>query len=177
MNVDTKLFLWLHAFANRSKHTDALIVFTASYVAYILAAAFPLYLLLIGVSFGRMLVLAGSAFLATLIARFTFVSLIRFSRPIPRPFLTHPIKSLFVITAPSFPSGHSAFFFALAMSVFFYNTSLGIIFFVATTLMTIGRVIAGVHYPSDILAGAVIGVSSAFLTYAYLIPLLASLIR
>jgi len=176
MNLDTRIFLWLHSFANRSRQTDRLIVFIASHFAYLLAAAFPLYLLLIGVPFGEMLIAAGSAFLATLIARFGFVSPLRFSRPVPRPFLTHPIKSLFVITAPSFPSGHSAFFFALAASVFFYSAGLGIIFFLATALMTAGRVAAGVHYPSDILAGMVIGITSAFFTYLYLIPFLSSLI-
>ena len=62
----------------------------------------------------------------------------------------------------SFPSGHASFIFALAAAVLFYYPKISILFFIAAILTGLGRIIAGVHYPSDILAGAVIGIITAF---------------
>jgi membrane-associated phospholipid phosphatase len=84
----------------------------------------------------------------------------------PRPFVTFPMVHPLVIETPytSFPSGHAAVFFALAMSVYHYHKKLGYFFFFCATLISFARVIAGVHYPIDIIAGAVIGISMAHLS-------------
>lgn len=58
----------------------------------------------------------------------------------------------------SFPSGHAVFFFALAMVIWNFDRKLGKWFFLAASLMGVARVMAGVHWPGDIIAGAVIGV-------------------
>lgn len=61
----------------------------------------------------------------------------------------------------SFPSGHAAFYFALSMAVYLYNKKLGVILFVVSLIMGIARIYAGVHWPSDILGGIVVGVITA----------------
>jgi undecaprenyl-diphosphatase len=58
----------------------------------------------------------------------------------------------------SFPSGHMTFFFALSMAIYMYNKKWGIWFMAASLIMGIARIIAGVHYPTDILGGAIIGI-------------------
>ena len=49
---------------------------------------------------------------------------------------------------------------------------LGKFFYVATILMTLARIAAGVHYPSDILAGMIIGIACGWFTFKYITPLL-----
>lgn len=62
----------------------------------------------------------------------------------------------------SFPSDHATVFFALATGFFFLSRSLGIvalsyvIFFIC-----LPRLYLGLHYPTDLLAGAVVGVTTA----------------
>lgn len=103
--------------------------------------------------------------LSAIVARLIFVPLIRFFYYSPRPFLENNISLLipFQDNISSFPSGHAAFFFALAMSVYFYNKKLGILFFIFATLNGLARIFVGVHWPSDIIGGAVVGIISAVL--------------
>ena len=61
----------------------------------------------------------------------------------------------------SFPSGHALFFFAVSTVVFRHHKKLGSIFYTVSALMVSARVVAGVHYPTDIIAGAVLGICTA----------------
>ncbi|MCC2097080.1 MAG: phosphatase PAP2 family protein [Hyphomicrobiales bacterium] len=63
----------------------------------------------------------------------------------------------------SFPSGHSitAFAFAMALSYFLPRWRLPLL--AAALLVGVSRVIVGAHYPSDVVAGACIGIVSAVL--------------
>src|SRR3990172_5665491 len=83
----------------------------------------------------------------------------------PRPFLDHAVAQLLPIdpASKSLPSDHAAISFAIAMAVFQYNKFWGIIFFVLAFFVSIGRVYGGIHYPADILAGAVIGIMASVL--------------
>jgi undecaprenyl-diphosphatase len=64
----------------------------------------------------------------------------------------------------SFPSDHAVVFFCLAMSLWFVSKRLGAIA-IGYALMGVcfPRVYLGIHYPSDILAGAVMGIGVASL--------------
>jgi undecaprenyl-diphosphatase len=68
-------------------------------------------------------------------------------------------------TDPSFPSGHAAGAFAVAAYVALEtraHAGIKVILFVISTGIALSRVVLGVHYPSDIAAGAVLGVAAAF---------------
>ena len=66
----------------------------------------------------------------------------------------------------SFPSGHSASSFAVAMSIYLYfPKKYGIPALLLAVLMVLSRLYVGVHYPSDVLCGAVIGSLMAYLVY------------
>lgn len=88
----------------------------------------------------------------------------------PRPFVTfsqvHPLVTETPFT--SFPSGHATVFFALAIVIWLFHRKLGNFFFLCATIIALSRVISGVHYPIDILAGASIGISFAFLSTIFL---------
>ena len=76
------------------------------------------------------------------------------------------VHQLLPETSWSFPSGHATFFFAMATAIYLYNKKWGIFFFAATVLMTVSRVVSGIHYPFDIIGGAVIGIAVAYLTFS-----------
>lgn len=83
----------------------------------------------------------------------------------PRPFVGHEVFKLIerLFTSKSFPSDHAAISFALAGVIFLYNKKVGIWFLTSASLIAISRVYVGVHYPLDILAGAVLGILSALI--------------
>jgi len=67
----------------------------------------------------------------------------------------------------SFPSDHAVLFFSLAMGIWFSSRSLGIFAFLyAAFVICLPRVYLGLHYPTDILAGAVLGIGCAFVAQA-----------
>jgi membrane-associated phospholipid phosphatase len=64
----------------------------------------------------------------------------------------------------SFPSGHTAAAFAFAVGASHLRPSLSAPLGVTAALVGYSRIHTGVHYPSDVLAGAVIGVAAGELT-------------
>ncbi|MGR6319835.1 phosphatase PAP2 family protein [Micromonospora soli] len=78
--------------------------------------------------------------------------------PEVRPFQTHPVHQLIPHAAgPSLPSDHATAAFALAFAVgAFLSRRWGVGLAVLAVLLGFARVWTGVHYPADILAGAVI---------------------
>jgi membrane-associated phospholipid phosphatase len=86
-----------------------------------------------------------------------------------RPFVSVPqIMPLFsVITNGSFPSGHSFVLAALSTFIFFKSKKLGYIFLSLTLLVGLARVVAGVHFVIDIIAGYILGAIFAFLVQKF----------
>jgi membrane-associated phospholipid phosphatase len=85
-----------------------------------------------------------------------------------RPFVTYPdIIKKSAGGGPSFPSGHTSSAFATATSVSLAYPKWYIIVPSYTWASAVGysRMQLGVHYPSDVLAGALVGTGSAWLTY------------
>jgi undecaprenyl-diphosphatase len=62
---------------------------------------------------------------------------------------------------PGFPSDHATAAFAIAVAILLRRRGWGIVALVAATVLSIGRVALGVHYPSDVLAGAALGAAAA----------------
>lgn len=84
-----------------------------------------------------------------------------------RPFITLKLAPLFQETSYSFPSSHAIFFFSLAMGVYFVSKRFGITLFVFATIISLARISAGVHYPSDVIGGALLGVVISYLIFGY----------
>lgn len=164
MTLDVKLLYFFNGFAGKSRIFDTLIVFFAAYLQYFLVAAFFILLYFAAYSRRQKLFLFWTTAISIVVARGVITEIIRFFYHRPRPFLTLPVSKplsngwFYSDTEWSFPSGHSAFFFAMATAIYLYNKKWGVWFFVAAILMNISRIVAGVHYPSDILSGAVVGI-------------------
>ncbi len=88
-----------------------------------------------------------------------------------RPFVAREVMVVGIRTADaSFPSGHTASSFAAATAlVTFYPKAAPLVFTLAT-LVGASRVHLGHHFPSDVAAGAVIGVGTGTVT-AWLLKL------
>jgi membrane-associated phospholipid phosphatase len=72
----------------------------------------------------------------------------------------------------SFPSGHTATIFALTtlLSFYFPGRNTGIFFIVIALLTGFSRIYLSQHFPVDVLAGSIVGVSVSVLVYE-LVPL------
>jgi undecaprenyl-diphosphatase len=111
----------------------------------------------------RAAVAAGlSAGLALLVAHFLATWVGR-----NRPFVDHPHAHLFLSHAadPGLPSEHATGAFAIAFALVLRDRVSGIIALVLALLLSVGRVALGVHYPSDVFAGAVLGLAAALLLW------------
>jgi len=81
-----------------------------------------------------------------------------FARPRPCDFLTDVITPLGCTGTYSFPSNHALNNFAVATYFSFLFPKFRVVLFVIASLIAISRVYLGLHYPSDIIGGAIIGI-------------------
>lgn len=167
MTLDVKLLYFLNNLTGKSQIFDTFTVFLASYLQYILIALFLLLLYFSAYSRRQKIYIFWVTVISVVIARLGAVEIIRFFYHRPRPFFTYKLHPLLLENKWSFPSGHAAFFFAMATTIYLYNKKWGIGFFVAALLMNISRIVAGVHYPSDILGGMIVGIIIGYLTFYF----------
>ncbi|ULQ57433.1 phosphatase PAP2 family protein [Flavihumibacter rivuli] len=86
-----------------------------------------------------------------------------------RPFATYPGQIIPEGTggSPSFPSGHTSLAFSTATAAFLACPKwyVAVPAFAYATSVGYSRMYLGVHYPTDVAAGALVGIGSAWLTY------------
>jgi undecaprenyl-diphosphatase len=80
--------------------------------------------------------------------------------PTLRPFQINGNPTMVIIPPldGAFPSSHAAASFAMAVTVWLHTKKWGIVFLLSALAIGIARVIGNVHYPIDILGGALLGV-------------------
>jgi undecaprenyl-diphosphatase len=85
----------------------------------------------------------------------------------PRPFLTCPgiracARSLDEF---SFPSGHTLHSVAFSVILTAYYPVSGLFVWPLTVVIAVSRIVLGLHYPSDVIVGAVIGAATAAVSF------------
>jgi membrane-associated phospholipid phosphatase len=131
--------------------------------------AVPVVILGIGLIGGDSLTRQKGLFIgASMLVSTAITTVLKYGINRPRPYVTYPeIEKLTSGGSPSFPSGHTSDAFALA-------TSLSIVYpkwyviapsFVWAGAVAYSRMDLGVHYPSDVLGGMIVGSGSAFLCH------------
>jgi undecaprenyl-diphosphatase len=161
--LDYHLFRWANDLAARhDSFEDPLKAYVqASELIFVLGVA---ALFFVGVPrLRRAAVSAGlSAGLALGVAHFLAAAVDR-----SRPFVDHPNAHLFLSHAadPGFPSDHATGAFAIAFALVLRDRVIGVIALVLALALSLGRVALGVHYPSDVFAGAVLGLVAALVLW------------
>ncbi|MGD2168180.1 MAG: phosphatase PAP2 family protein [Gammaproteobacteria bacterium] len=83
-----------------------------------------------------------------------------------RPYITH--SGISCASAPldrySFPSGHTLHAVAFTIVTASYFPEWAALLLTFTTLVALSRVVLGLHYPTDVVAGAVLGGTLAFVS-------------
>lgn len=167
--MNQSLFYYLNNLAGKSACFDSIVIFIAQYLAYWLVVAFFALVILEKDKKKKFKMLIFSV-LSIFLSRIVITEIIRFFYYVPRPFVNNDVFQLiFHETSGSFPSGHATFFFALAMAIMFATRwrTWGLLFFLGAILMGLARVVAGVHWPLDILGGAIIGILSTWIIYQF----------
>ncbi len=169
--MNNAIFFFFYNLAHQSVFFDKLVIFFAVYFPYIVILSAAIFLLFHHEVFSsekppKAFAQKWKEIFAVFfsgIAAWALAYGLKYLFHISRPFVQFPnIHPLFLETDYSFPSGHATFFMALALALFFSHKKAGYWFILFALLIGIARIIAGVHFPMDILGGFILGFIIAF---------------
>lgn len=164
--MNNQIFFFFYNFAHKSFFFDQMAIFFAQYFPYLV-----IFLAIIFLLFHHEVFSESKPFKAltqkwkeiffislSVLVAWLFAILLKIIFVVPRPFIS--LNNIVPLLRPadfSFPSGHSAFFMALAVAIFLCHKKAGYLFLIFALLIGIPRIIIGVHYPFDILGGFLFG--------------------
>lgn len=91
---------------------------------------------------------------------FLLVSIFRNFYEAKRPYEIYEYESIInkKSLGKSFPSRHVFSIFVIAMSFFNINAYMGALFLIMGMILAVCRVLGGVHFPKDVIVGALLGI-------------------
>lgn len=106
--------------------------------------------------------LEGAVLLFVPMVTFFLVSLFRSSYGAKRPYEIYDIEPLIKkeTVKKSFPSRHVFSIYVIGTSLCFFSLPLGIAICAAGLILAVIRVVTAVHFPKDVICGAILGVLS-----------------
>ncbi len=186
LSLDQQLTLWIYSFFGRSPLFDSVGHVVSEYLIFLMTVA-TVFFVVFPVGSWRLQVKRrpngpGKAWIALPVIRvfssFLPLAVLVVVSQAWKPLISHffyfrerPEWARLFNTIPydaSFPSSHASGAFALATFVALQQrrvTPLGALFFLGASLVSLGRVFEGLHYVSDILAGALLGCFSAWVIH------------
>jgi undecaprenyl-diphosphatase len=161
--LDYHLFRWANDLAARHDGLEDPLKAYVQASELVFALGLVALFVFLGPRIRRAAVAAGlSAGLALLVAHFVAAAVGR-----NRPFVDHPNAHNFLGHAgdPGFPSDHATAAFAIAFALVLRDRTIGIVAVALALVLSVGRVALGAHYPSDVFAGALLGLGAAFVLW------------
>ncbi|MCQ4636055.1 phosphatase PAP2 family protein [Anaerovorax odorimutans] len=102
---------------------------------------------------------------------FCVISVFRYLYCAPRPYEVFEMPPVIPkqTKGKSFPSRHVFSIFIISMTFLWLIPWIGVLIGIAGIFMAVVRVLGGVHFPRDVIAGAALGIASGLIGF-YLIP-------
>ncbi len=100
-------------------------------------------------------------FIISIVLALSIATLLKYIIMRPRPFETLQIINLIDKTGYSFPSGHTTYAF---IPLYFLHKKEFKIWLLIAIIIAFSRIYLGVHYLSDVIAGAILGIGISILT-------------
>lgn len=151
------MIFWL---AHRNIWLDRLGIFLAEYLPYFIFIS-TLFLIFSQPVWKKRIFFLVYIFLAWILGRGIIVGFINFLFPQERPFQILGVESLIRVSGFSFPSSHAVILFSLAMVIFYLNKKYFVWYLGLALVNGLARIFVGVHWPIDIVFGAILGILSA----------------
>jgi membrane-associated phospholipid phosphatase len=164
--INQELFNLFYQFAHRSPVIDGMIIFCASilpFIAVFIAVIHALRIHDIKKELRQLFWLFGPAFVAYL-----FSVVIKLLMEFPRPFAyARDIAPLITVNDPfgTFPSSHTIFFSTLGFAMYMHDHRFGAAYIFIAVIIGVARIMAGVHWPFDVLSGFLLGQLIALIAY------------
>jgi undecaprenyl-diphosphatase len=162
-NIDTTIFLFLNSFTGKSFYLD--------FFFFLFAFVFPLVVFLLILFFLFRNIKKNRSFVteslfAGFFAKYGVVEPLRYFFPRTRPFEVLEQVNLILPHKESFsmPSGCSAFLFAISTVIYFHNKKVGVVMLIFSFVSVFSRVVSGMSYSLDVVAGGLVGLIVAVLT-------------
>lgn len=181
--MNEKIFYYFFNFAHQSLLVDQLVIFLANGFSVLLMLSGVLYVMyhnegkfspiqnyeVFSIRMKEIFV-----FCSTGIFSWFTVSFLKTIFSTPRPYEILNINPLFTYgTMDSFPSGHAAVFGALAFGLLFLHRSAGsILFAILSLVVLLARIVSGIHFPIDIVGGALVGFLIAYFFHRLFRPII-----
>lgn len=169
LQIDHSWLLAVNHFANSSRFWKDSFQFFGVYLIYLL----PIILIITWFWSAQSKKIALGATLAGLFSWVIFAKILASIVKRPRPFDSGGFTEvLFKRPDFSFPSDHAAFLFAVTF--YFYLAGykkLAYFLVIMAVLISFARIGLGVHFPGDIIAGAILGLLGGWIVYLFEKPL------
>lgn len=179
LEFDRHFFLLLNSLAGKASWSDFSIRFLASNYAILIGGIIVL-IWYWRVSIARysktnkeFIYLLFNILIAAVLSRLIITEGVRFFINRSRPFEIIASTNQIIAHAAghSFPSGHAAFAFAIAASLSYHIPQVRLFLLSIAVLNSLARIAGGVHWPSDMMVGAVIGMLSGWIAERTIISL------
>ena len=156
---------WINGFAGHTAILDTLMKITAQDAIYMV----PLLLVVIwfwpaGAGRAANQRLAIATFFAVLVS-LGFAAVLASLHQEARPFVTDLSTKLLISHSAdnAFPSDHATVAFAAGAAILAGRRFLGLVCLSVATMIAVARIYVGVHWPSDVVAAAVLGLFTGFI--------------
>lgn len=165
---DKTLFDFFSKLTGHSGLLDWIIIFFADYLLFFLVILFIVFIFLEKDRRMRLYFISLGT-ISVILSRGIIVQLMRFFIYRPRPFVSLSSTPLLNhVASSSLPSGHISFLVPIAITLWFINKRASIWSLIAILFIGFARIAAGVHWPTDIIMGFVVGFVGFYIAYILL---------